>query len=133
MKTYREYTEKDSYNFKWEGRRRKTVAFDMISKGKVGGDSDAMKARGGVERYDKYDKGSPKQKRDILQKELEYYLSDRHGGFDHGQGGNWISKSYKELNKNQRDELWDDIDDKFSYNTKTYKKGSLKIVNGKVK
>ena len=133
MKTYKEYTEKDSYNFRWEGRRRKTVAFDMISKGKVGGDSDAKKARGGSERFDKYDKGSPKQKRDIIQKELAYYLSDRHGGYDKGQGGNWISGKWKELNKNQKDELWDDIDDKFSYNTKTYKKGSLKIVNGKVK
>ena len=122
MKTYREYIDKDSYNFKWEGRRIKTVAFDMKSKGKIGGDSDAKKTRGGVERYDKYDKGSPKVKKDIIQKELEYYLSDRYN-----------VKSYKELSKNQRDELLDDLDDKFSYNTKTYKKGSLKIVNGKVK
>ena len=114
MKTYRELT---------EGRRIKTVAFDIISKtGKIGGDSDAKKARGGVQRYDKYDKGSPKVKKDILQKELEYYLSDR-----------FNVKSYKELNKNQKDELWDDIDDKFQYNTKTYKKRSLKInSSGKV-
>ena len=121
MKTYREYTDKDSYNFKWEGRRIKTVAFDMKSKGKIGGDSDAKKARGGVERYDKYDKGSPKVKRDVIQKELEYYLTDRYG------------KPYKKLSKQEKDEVLDDLDDKFSYNTKTYKKGSLKIVNGKVK
>ena len=85
-------------------------------------DSDAKTSRGGVERYDKYDKGNPKSKRDILQKELQYYLSDRYS-----------VKSYKELSKNQRDELWDDLDDKFQYNTKTYKKGSLKISSsGKV-
>jgi hypothetical protein len=114
MKTFTSYT---------EGRRIKTVGFDMISKaGKIGGDSDAKKSRGGVERYDKYDKGSPKSKRDVLQKELQYYLSDRYN-----------VKSYKELNKNQKDELWDDLDDKFQYNTKTYKKGSLKInSSGKV-
>ena len=106
-----------------EGRRIKTIGFDIISKsGKIGGDSDAKKTRGGVERYDKYDKGSPKVKKDILQKELEYYLSDRYN-----------VKSYKELSKNQKDELWDDLDDKFQYNTKTYKKGSLKInSSGKV-
>ena len=84
--------------------------------------SGAIAKRGGVERYDRYDKGSPKVKRDVIQKELEYYLSDRYN-----------VKSYKELSKNQRDELLDDLDDKFSHNTKTYKKGSIKIVNGKVK
>jgi len=121
MKTYRELM---------EGLRRKTIAYGM--KGKKH-DSDAKKARGGVERYDKYDKGNPKQKRDILQKELEYYLSDRHGGYDHGQGGNWEPKQWKELSKQEKDELIDDIDDKFQYNTKTYKKGSLKInSSGKV-
>ena len=110
MKSFTSYT---------EGRRRKTIAYDMRGKKH---DSDAKTSRGGVERYDKYDKGSPKVKKDILQKELEYYLSDR-----------FNVKSYKELNKNQKDELWDDIDDKFQYNTKTYKKGSLKInSSGKV-
>ena len=110
MKSFTSYT---------EGRRRKTIAYDMRGKKH---DSDAKTSRGGVERYDKYDKGSPKVKKDILQKELEYYLSDR-----------FNVKSYKELNKNQKDELWDDLDDKFQYNTKTYKKGSLKInSSGKV-
>ena len=110
MKSFTSYT---------EGRRRKTIAYDMRGKKH---DSDAKTSRGGVERYDKYDKGSPKVKKDILQKELEYYLSDR-----------FNVKSYKELNKNQKDELWDDVDDKFQYNTKTYKKGSLKISSsGKV-
>tara|TARA_B100000378_G_C17937088_1_gene375370 strand:+ start:124 stop:459 length:336 start_codon:yes stop_codon:yes gene_type:complete len=110
MKTFTSYT---------EGPRRKTIAYGMRGKKH---DSDVKTSRGGVERYDKYDKGSPKVKKDILQKELEYYLSDR-----------FNVKSYKELNKNQKDELWDDIDDKFQYNTKTYKKGSLKInSSGKV-
>ena len=110
MKTFTRFT---------EGPRRKTIAYGM--KGKKH-DSDAKTSRGGVERYDKYDKGNPKSKRDILQKELQYYLSDRYS-----------VKSYKELSKNQRDELWDDLDDKFQYNTKTYKKGSLKISSsGKV-
>ena len=110
MKSFTSYT---------EGRRIKTIAYDMRGKKH---DSDAKTSRGGVERYDKYDKGNPKSKRDILQKELQYYLSDRYS-----------VKSYKELSKNQRDELWDDLDDKFQYNTKTYKKGSLKISSsGKV-
>jgi len=44
MKRFTSYT---------EGRRIKTVGFDMISKaGKIGGDSDAKKSRGGVERYE---------------------------------------------------------------------------------
>ena len=110
MKSFTSYT---------EGRRRKTIAYDMRGKKH---DSDAKTSRGGVERYDKYDKGNPKSKRDVLQKELQYYLSDRYN-----------VKSYKELSKNQKDELWDDLDDKFQYNTKTYKKGSLKIsFSGKV-
>jgi hypothetical protein len=83
--------------------------------------SGAVAKRGGVERYDRYDKGSPKVKRDVIQKELEYYLTDRYG------------KPYKKLSKQEKDEVLDDLDDKFSHNTKTYKKGSLKIKNGVVK
>ena len=39
----------------------------------------------------------------------------------------------RNYSKKSDDELLDDLDDKFSYSTDTYKKGSLKIVNGKVK
>ena len=106
-----------------EGKRRKTLSYDMRRdpNSKIG-QSDVKIKRGGVERYDKYDKGNAKKKKEILQNELQYYLSDKYN-----------VKSYKELNKNQKDELWDDLVDKCQYNTKTYKKGSLKISSsGKV-
>ena len=100
-----------------EGRRIKTVGFDMISKtGKIGGDSDAKIKRGGAERYDKYDKASRKGKTDILQNELDYYMDARH-----------TKKTWKQISTKDKDEIIDDIDDKFDYNTTTYKKNSFKV------
>ena len=88
---------------------KKDVGIELVRRsGKIGGQE-----KRDPKRFDKYDKGSPKTKRNIIQQELDY-----------------MKRNYS---KKSDDELLDDLDDKFSHNTKTYKKGSIKIVNGKVK
>jgi len=72
----------------------------------------ALKKRGGVERYDKYDKGNAKKKKEILQNELGYYLANRY------------EKPYNKLSKEEKWEVLDDIDDKFAHHS-TYKLGSI--------
>jgi hypothetical protein len=101
-----------------EGKRRSTVAGEISAKsGRIGGDkSDAQIKRGGVERYDKYDKGNAKKKKEILQNELEYYMTERHPG-----------EKWSKLSKKQKFEISDDIDDKFAHQSDTYKLGSIKI------
>ena len=76
----------------------------------------ALKKRGGSERYDKYDKGNAKKKKEILQNELEYYMAERHPG-----------EKWSKLSKKQKFEISDDIDDKFAHQSDTYKLGSIKI------
>ena len=72
----------------------------------------ALKKRGGSERYDKYDKGNAKKKKEILQNELGYYLANRY------------EKPYNKLSKQEKWEVLDDIDDKFAHSS-TYKSGSI--------
>ena len=119
MKTYKEYIDMGmttsnvgaliSPKTLKEKKSKKDVGIELVRRsGKIGGQE-----KRDPKRFDKYDKGSPKTKRNIIQQELDY-----------------MKRNYS---KKSDDELLDDLDDKFSYSTDTYKKGSIKIVNGKVK
>ena len=103
-----------SYKNYTEGKRRSTVAGEISARPPAGGwkKSDPQIKRGGVERYDKYDKGNAKKKKEILQNELGYYLANRY------------EKPYNKLSKQEKWEVLDDIDDKFAHSS-TYKSGSI--------
>jgi hypothetical protein len=120
MKTFKNYTEgkggfvqlnKDlrTPGFLPPGQKKPKLTLRQRSSPAILG---ALKKRGGAERYDKYDKGNAKKKKEILQNELGYYLANRY------------EKPYNKLSKQEKWEVLDDIDDKFAHSS-TYKSGSI--------